>query len=67
MIEAVRASGGDVTVVTEQEIADAREELRKAGHPTDPTGAAAWAGLAKRADLPREGTAVILTSREPKT
>lgn len=64
MAAAVERSGGDVTVVTEEEIATAREELAAEEHPTDPTGATAWAGLAKRPDLRREGTAVILTSRE---
>lgn len=64
MAAAVETSGGDVTVVTEEEIAAAREELAQAGHPTDPTGATAWAGLQKRPELRREGTAVILTSRE---
>jgi threonine synthase len=64
MIHAIRASRGDVTVVTEEEIATARRELADLGHPTDPTGATAWAGLAKRPDLRRPGTAVILSSRE---
>lgn len=62
MIETIRRSGGDVTVVTEHEIAAAREALRGAGHPTDPTGATAWAGLARRPGLRRQGTAVILSS-----
>ncbi len=57
------AAGGDVTVVDEAEIARARAELAAAGHPTDATGATAWAGLAKRPDLDRAGTVVILTSR----
>ncbi len=63
MAAAVESSGGDVTVVTEEEIAAARAELTAAGRPTDPTGSAAWAGLAKRPELRREGTVVILTSR----
>lgn len=64
---AIEASGGDVTVVTEEEIARARAELAGQGLSTDPTGAAAWAGLEKRPDLrppARKGTVVILTSRE---
>lgn len=60
----IEASGGDVTVVTEEEIAHGRDELAREGFATDPTGAAAWAGLAKRPDLRRPGTVVILTSRE---
>ncbi|HEX6201345.1 MAG TPA: pyridoxal-phosphate dependent enzyme [Thermoanaerobaculia bacterium] len=65
----IAETGGDVTVVTEAEIAAAREDLAalpEGGLPTDPTGAAAWAGLAKRPDLRREGTVVVLTSREPE-
>lgn len=64
----ITETGGEVTVVTEAEIAAAREDLAalpEGGLPTDPTGAAAWAGLAKRPDLRREGTVVVLTSREP--
>lgn len=64
MARAISASGGDVTVVGEEEIAAAREELAVRGFATDPTGAAAWAGLARRPDLPRTGTVVVLTSRE---
>ncbi len=64
MAAAVTAGGGDVTVVDEEEIAAARTELAVAGYPTDPTGATAWAGLAKRPELRRKGTVVILTSRE---
>jgi threonine synthase len=60
----IEASGGDVTVVTEEEIARAREELARRSYGTDPTGAAAWAGLAKRPDLRAPGTVVVLTSRE---
>lgn len=63
MAAAVAASGGDVTVVGDEEIARAREELASAGHPTDATGATAWAGLARRPDLRRPGTVVVLTSR----
>jgi threonine synthase len=64
MIETIRQSGGDVAVVTEEEIAAAREDLDAAGHPTDPTGATAWAGLAKRPDLRTPSTAVVLTSTD---
>ncbi|MFP3940132.1 MAG: pyridoxal-phosphate dependent enzyme, partial [Thermoanaerobaculia bacterium] len=59
----IEATKGDVTVVTEEEIAAARRELAGRGLGTDPTGAAAWAGLAKRPELRRDGTVVILTSR----
>lgn len=65
LLSRIAGTGGDVTVVTEAEIAAARQELaERYGLPTDPTGAAAWAGLAKRPDLRREGTVVVLTSRE---
>lgn len=64
MAAAIERSGGDVTVVTEEEIATARKELAAQGHATDPTGATAWAGLAKRPELRREGTVAILSSRE---
>lgn len=57
------ACGGDVTVVTEGEIAAARSELAAAGHATDPTGAAAWAGLARRPEIPRDDALVLLSSR----
>jgi threonine synthase len=65
MAAVVERSGGDVTVVTEEEIAGARRELAGRGFPTDPTGAAAWAGLQKRPELRREGTVVLISSREP--
>ncbi|MGD2114118.1 MAG: pyridoxal-phosphate dependent enzyme [Acidobacteriota bacterium] len=58
----IERSGGDVTVVTEGEIAAARDEMADAGYPTDPTGAAAWAGLRKRPETAGEGTVVLLTS-----
>lgn len=60
----IETSGGDVTVVTEEEISRAREELGGRGFATDPTGAAAWAGLARRPDLRTPGTVLVLTSRE---
>ena len=63
MAARLEASGGDVTVVTEEEIAAARRELADRGLGTDFTGATAWAGLTKRPELRREGTVVILTSR----
>jgi threonine synthase len=67
MAAAIARTGGDVTVVSEEEIARARAELAErpeaGGFPTDPTGAAAWAGLRKRTDLRRPGTLVVLTSR----
>lgn len=61
----IAESGGDVTVVTDEEIAAARKTAERRGLPTDATGAAAWAGLVKRPALRREGTVVVLTSREP--
>lgn len=64
MADQVQRTGGDVTVVREAEIATARERLAMEGVRTDPTGAAAWAALAKRPDLRSEGTVVILTSCE---
>jgi threonine synthase len=67
MAAAIARTGGDVTVVSEEEIARARAELAErpeaGGFSTDPTGAAAWAGLRKRPDLRRPGTLVVLTSR----
>jgi threonine synthase len=67
MAAAIARTGGDVTVVSEEEIARARAELAErpeaGGFPTDPTGAAAWAGLRRRPDLRRPGTLVVLTSR----
>lgn len=63
MAAQIESTGGDVTLVTEEEIATARRDLAARGLPTDPTGAAAWAGLAKHPELRREGTVVILTSR----
>ena len=66
LLSRIAGTGGDVTVVTEAEIAAARQELaERHGLPTDPTGATAWAGLAKRPDLRRQGPVVVLTSREP--
>lgn len=63
MAARIEESRGDVTVVTDDEIATAGDELAAAGFATDPTGATAWAGLEKRAELVGEGTVVILTSR----
>lgn len=60
----IERTGGDVTVVTDREIARARQELRQEGFHTDPTGAAAWALLAKRPELAGEGTVAVLTSVE---
>ena len=60
----IERTGGDVTVVTDDEIAGAREELRQEGLPTDATGAAAWALLRDRPELAGAGTVVVLTSVE---
>jgi len=64
MAAAVERTGGDVTVVTDDEIGRAQENLRSAGIFTDPTGATAWAGLARRPDLAGAGTIVLVTSTE---
>jgi len=64
MAALVRRTGGDVTMVREDDIAAARTALAAEGLVTDPTGAAAWAALAKRPELRGEGTVVVLTSRE---
>jgi threonine synthase len=67
------ATGGDVTTVSEADIAAARRELAERGWTADPTGAAAFAAYRRRTDLaalrPAEGAAgpacaVIVTSRE---
>ena len=53
MRRAIAASGGDVTRVSEEEIAAARRELAEQGWTTDPTGAAAFAAWRRRPDLRR--------------
>jgi threonine synthase len=66
-------TGGDVTKVSETEIAAARSELAERGWTADPTGAAAFAAFRRRTDLaalrphsgcPGPACAVIVTSRE---
>lgn len=58
---ALAASGGRVVTVSEQELADARDELAAAGFDVEPTGAAGWAGLRT---LASPGPAVaVLTGR----
>jgi threonine synthase len=64
MVRAIAATGGDVTRVSEEEIAAARRELAARGWIADPTGAAAFAGYRRRADLYRGRCLVIVTSRE---
>jgi threonine synthase len=76
MLAALADTGGDLTRVREEEIAAARRELADHGWTADQTGAAAFAGYRRRADLraPAPGggelaTApprclVIVTSRE---
>jgi threonine synthase len=64
MVRAIAATGGDVTRVSEDEIAAARRELAGHGWIADPTGAAAFAGYRRRADLHRHRCLVIVTSRE---
>jgi threonine synthase len=65
MLSAIAATGGDVTQVTEEQIAAARHELAAQGWITDPTGATAFAGYRRRGDLHGKRCLVIVTSREP--
>ncbi len=51
MLRWLADTGGDVTRVGEDEIAAARRELSEHGWTADPTGAAAFAGYRRRADL----------------
>lgn len=60
----VERTGGDVTRVSEEQIAAARRILGEAGWNADPTGAAAYAGWLARPDLQAEECVVIVTSRE---
>jgi threonine synthase len=60
----VESTGGDVTRVSDDEIAAARQRLAEAGWNADPTGAAAYAGWLARPDLQDEPCVVIITSRE---
>jgi threonine synthase len=62
----IAATGGDVTRVSEEEIAAARRELAERGWTADATGAAAFAGFRRRADLRRHRCLVIVTSREER-
>lgn len=65
MLEWIARTGGDVTRVSEEDIAAARTELTGRGFPADPTGAAAWAGLGRRLDLHgSEKPLVIVSSRD---
>ena len=64
LLALLERTGGDVTRVGEEEIADARRRLAAAGWLADPTGAAAFAGYLKRPDLRNEPCMVIVTSRE---
>jgi threonine synthase len=77
MQRSVAGTGGDVTRVSEDEIAAARRELADHGWTADPTGAAAFAGYRRRIDLraPEAGAQeggqpprclVIVTSREER-
>jgi threonine synthase len=47
VLAAVGATGGAVIAVSEEEIAGARRELARAGVFVEPTGAVAWAGMAR--------------------
>jgi threonine synthase len=51
MQRSIAATGGDVTRVSEDEIAAARRELADHGWTADPTGATAFAGYRRRIDL----------------
>jgi threonine synthase len=51
LLHAIDATGGDVTRVTEEEIAAARRELAERGWTADATGAAAFAGYRRRPEL----------------
>jgi threonine synthase len=64
MRAAVEETGGDVTRVSDEEIAAARRKLADAGYRADPTGAAAYAGWLKRPELQGEESVVVVTSRE---
>jgi threonine synthase len=65
LLRLIDASGGGVIRVGEEEIALARRELAERGWPADATGAAAFAGYRRRADLQAGGTClVIVTSRD---
>ncbi len=64
MAAAVERSGGDVTVVTGEEVERARGELAADGVRTDPTGATAWAGLTRRPELAGGRTVVLVTSTD---
>jgi len=60
----VERTEGDVTRVSDDQIAAARQTLAAAGWNADPTGAAAYAGWLARPDLQGEPCVVIVTSRE---
>ena len=60
ILAAVRASGGAIVTVEEDEIAAAREALAHRGVLVEHTSAAAWAGAVGAAAAP-EGAAVVLT------
>ncbi|HEY2739558.1 MAG TPA: pyridoxal-phosphate dependent enzyme [Thermoanaerobaculia bacterium] len=63
----VERTGGDVTRVSDEQIAAARQTLAEAadaGWHADPTGAAAYAGWLARPDLQNEPCVVIVSSRE---
>lgn len=60
IVDAVRASGGEITSVSEEDIADAHKRLARDGIYAERTSAAAWAAALR---LPRSHaeTVVILT------
>jgi len=60
----VESTGGDVTRVSDDQIAEARQTMAEAGWNADPTGAAAYAGWLARPDLRDEPCVVVITSRE---
>jgi threonine synthase len=65
VVSAVRASGGEIVAVTEEQIVEALGRMARRGYYIEPTSAAAVAGLevllARNAIDPAERTVVVLT------
>lgn len=60
MIEAVKVTGGEVVVVTDEEIAKALAELVSMGFLVEPTSASALAALKKLAEAGKVGDPVVV-------
>ena len=60
ILDAVRRSGGDLLTVSEEAIADAREELARGGLFVEATSAVAHAALPS-VPIPRDGLVVVVT------